>query len=131
MKNSSADGKKILLLEDEPVISQMCQRALISEGFEVDIAINGEIAQDMLRGKTYDLCLIDIRTPIMNGEQLYRYMKEKHPELTNRVIFTTGDVMNGDIQSFMEQTDRAFLLKPFAPDELITIIRETLKEIEK
>ena len=131
MKNSSADVKRILVVEDESGINEVCQRVLTSEGFEVDIAVNGEIAQDMLVKKDYDLCLIDIRTPVMNGRQLYQCIQEKHPELIDRVIFTTGDVMSKDIQVFLEQAARPFLPKPFTPGELRTIVRETLRQMEK
>lgn len=131
MKNSSAGVKRILVVEDEPGISEVCQRVLTSEGFEVDIAVNGEIAQDMLGKKDYDLCLVDIRTPVMNGRQLYQCIQEKHPELIDRVIFTTGDVMSKDIQVFLGQAARPFLPKPFTPGELRTIVRETLRQMEK
>ena len=131
MKNSSAGAKRMLVVEDEPTISQVCQRVLTSEGFEVDIAVNGKIAQDMIEERQYDLCLIDIRTPVMNGKELYQWLKEKHPQLANRVIFTTGDVMGKDIQGFWDQTARPFLPKPFTPDELRTIVRETLRRMEK
>ena len=131
MNNSSAGVKRILVVEDESAISQVCQKVLTSEGFEVDIAINGEVALDMIEEKQYDLCLIDIRTPVMNGKELYLWLEEKHPKLASRVIFTTGDVMGGDTQSFLEQAARPFLPKPFTPDELRAILRETLKEIEK
>ena len=130
MKESGAGVKKILVVEDEPAISQVCLRVLTGEGFEVDIAVNGKVAEDMLREKGYDLVFIDIRTPVMNGKQLYRHMGEKHPELAERVIFTTGDVTGGT-QSFLEQSGKPFLPKPFAPDELRTIVRETLRQIEK
>ena len=131
MKISSAGAKRILVVEDEPSICQVCQRVLIGEGFEVDIAVNGKVAQEMLGKKDYDLCLIDIRTPVMNGKELYQWIKEKYPELVSRVIFTTGDVMGGDTQGFLEQSGQPFLPKPFTPDELKTIIRETLRQIEK
>jgi len=131
MKNSSASVKRILVVEDEPGISAVCQRVLTSEGFEVDIAVNGKVAQDMLGEKDYDLFLIDVRTPLMNGKQLYQCIQEKHPKLIDRVIFTTGDVMSKDIQGFLGQAARPFLPKPFTPDELRTIIRETLRQMEK
>jgi len=131
MKRQDTGTKRILVVEDEPAISDVCRRVLTDEGFDVEIAVNGIIAQDMIRNKQYDLCLIDIRIPKMNGKELYQWLKEKHPEIASRVIFTTGDVMDGDIQSFLEQVDRPFLPKPFTPDELIAIMRETLKEIEK
>ena len=131
MKNSITDAKRILIVEDEPAISQVYLRVLTGEGFEVDIAGNGDIAQDMLGKRDYALCVVDIRTPVMNGKQLYQHMIEKHPELTNRVIFATGDVMDGYTQRFLELAGRPFLAKPFTPAELTTTVRETLRQIEK
>ena len=46
------------------------------------------------------------------------------------MIFTTGDVMGGDTQIFLEQADRPFLPKPFTPGELRAVIQEALKEVE-
>ncbi len=67
----------------------------------------------------------------MNGMELYLWLEEKHPKLASRVIFTTGDVMGGDTQSFLEQVTRPFLPKPFTPDELRAILRETLRQISE
>ena len=72
MKDAKGESKKILVVEDEPAICQVCLRTLTAQGFEVDIAVNGAIAEKMLGEKDYDLCLIDLRTPIMNGRQLYQ-----------------------------------------------------------
>jgi len=129
MKRQDTGTKRILVVEDEPAISDVCRRVLIGEGFEVDIAVNGMIAQDMIEEKQYDLCLIDMRTPSMNGKELYQWLEEKHPRLVSRVIFTSGDVMAEDTQSFLEQAARPFLPKPFTPDELRATVRETLKGI--
>ena len=131
MKKPSSGVKRILVVEDEPAICEVCQRALTSEGFEVDIAVNGDVAQDMLREKDCDLCLIDIRTPVMNGKQLYQVILEKHPKLVKGTIFTTGDMIDGYTQRFLELTRRPFLSKPFTPDELKTVTRETLREMGK
>ena len=129
MKTPDSGTKRVLLVEDEPAISDVCLRVLTNEGFEVDIAVNGKVAQDMIGEKQYDLCLIDIRTPVMNGEELYQWLKEKHTRLADKVIFTTGDVMGGDTGRFLEKAARPFLPKPFTPDELKAIVREAIKEI--
>jgi len=121
-------AKRVLVVEDEPAICELCQRVLAGEGFEVDIAANGKVAQDMIEEKQYDLCLIDIKMPIMNGKALYLWLKEKHPQQASRVIFTTGSVMGGDTTTFLEQRGRPFLPKPFTPDELKAILKESLKE---
>jgi len=131
MKRQDTGTKRILVVEDEPAICDVCWRVLTDEGFDVEIAVNGIIAQDMIRNKQYDLCLIDIRTPKMNGRELYQWLKEKYPQLAGGVMFTSGDVMAGDIQSFLEQAARPFLPKPFTPDDLKAIVKEALKELEK
>ena len=127
MKESISGIKTVLVVEDEPVINQVCFRVITGEGFEVDIAGNGDIAQDMLGKRDYALCLIDIRTPVMNGKQLYQHMIEEHLDIAERVIFTTGDMISDDIQSFLELSGRPFLTKPFTPNELKAIVRKTLR----
>jgi len=131
MKNLAAGAKRILLVEDEPAISQVCRRVLASEGFEMDTAVNGIEAEGRLQERDYDLIIIDIRTPVMNGKELYQYIKEEYPRLVERVIFTTGDVLAGETRSFLEQRGRPLLLKPFTPDNLKAIVKETLRQIEK
>ena len=131
MKTPERDVKRILVIEDEPGIGDLCQRVLTDEGFEADIAVNGKIAQDMIGEKQYDLLLLDIRMPVMTGEEFYQWLEEKHPQLISRVIFTSGSVVSGDTLRFMEQTGRPSLPKPFTPDELRNIINKTVQEIMK
>jgi DNA-binding response OmpR family regulator len=126
MSSCSVIKGKILAVEDEPGIREICHRVLASQGYQVDFAGNGVAAESMLMKEDYDLLLVDIKTPVMDGKQLYHYIEDRHPELTNRVIFTTGDVMSNDTQNFLKQTGRPVLLKPFSPDELKTLIRTTL-----
>jgi CheY-like chemotaxis protein len=124
----NAGTKSILVVEDEPKIGEVCSRVLTSEGFVVDIVVNGTVAQEMLTQKDYDLCLIDIRMPVMNGKELFQVIAKRYPRLVGRVIFSTGDVIDGYTQDFLELTGRPHLSKPFTPHELITIVKETLKQ---
>ena len=126
MKIPESDVMRALIVEDEPAICELCRRVLAGEGFEVDIAVNGKIAQDLIKGNQHDLYLLDIRMPVMTGKELYQWLEENHPLLISKVIFTTGSVISGDTQLFMEQTGRPRLPKPFIATELITIVRKTL-----
>jgi DNA-binding response OmpR family regulator len=126
MTSSIVVKRRILSVEDEPSIRQVCQRVLTSQGYQVDFAQNGVAAESMLMKADYDLLLVDIKTPVMDGKQLYRYIEKRYPKLAGRVIFTTGDVIGDDTQSFLEQTGRPVLLKPFSPDELKAMVRGTL-----
>ena len=131
MKNSSASLKRILVVEDEPAIGDVCRRVLSGEGFEVDVAVNGKVAQDMIREKRYDLCLIDIKMPEMDGKELYRWLQERHTQLASRVIFTSGSVLGEGTEAFIEQTARPFLPKPFTPAQLKSIVSDTLRQMGK
>jgi len=126
MGRASNNVRRILVVEDEPAVGQVCARTLRVEGFGVDVAGNGKDALNVLREKEYDLCLIDIRTPEMNGIELYQHLEKEYPESINKVIFTTGDVLSSNIKAFLEETGRPFLPKPFTPDELRAIVRTVL-----
>ncbi|HEY82460.1 MAG TPA: response regulator [Dehalococcoidia bacterium] len=124
-------ARKALVVEDEPAISELCSRVLTEQGWEVDIAANGKIAQGLIEKASYELCLIDIRTPAMNGKELYQWLLEKHPALARRVVFTTGSLLGEETMAFTKQTGRPLLPKPFTPEELKAIVVETLKEVAK
>jgi CheY-like chemotaxis protein len=126
MNSFETNTKRILVVEDEPAIRNICCRVLTIEGFEVDIAENGQVAQEMMTESEYALCLIDIRTPIINGEELYIWLLQEYPLMASRVIFTTGDMMGGETTRFIEQSNRLFLPKPFSPDDLKKVVREAL-----
>jgi len=120
--------KSILVVEDEPKIGEVCYRVLTREGFAVDIAVNGSLAQELLTQKDYDLCLIDIRMPVMNGKELFQVIADRYPRLAGGVIFSTGDVIDEYTQRFLQLTGRPHLSKPFTPHELMAIVKETLKQ---
>ena len=119
--------KRILVVEDEPAICEVCIRVLSNEGFEVEIAENGKVAQGRLGKKDYSLCLIDIRTPVMNGKELYQYILNNHPGMAERVIFTTGDLVEDYTRRFLELAGRPILPKPFTIGALREIVREFFK----
>jgi CheY-like chemotaxis protein len=116
---------KVLLLEDEPIICRAASRTLTNRGFEVDIAANGLIAKEKVdMHNEYEFLIFDIKTPIMNGIQVFEYLEKEYPELTNRVIFTTGDSLGAVTKNFLERVNRPFLSKPYTPTQLVSMIRE-------
>lgn len=122
MDQDEFNGRRVLVVEDEPGIAAVCMRTLNREGFQVDIAVNGEIALEMWAKKIYNLCISDIRTPCMDGIELYRQLEIKCPEVAKKFIFTTGDMLSGNVKTFLESTGRPFLTKPFTPEDLRAIV---------
>ena len=71
-------GKKILLIEDEPFVRDLYQTVLVREGFEVDLAEDGQVAVDKLfGGSVYDLVLLDIMLPKLTGMEVLKKMREE------------------------------------------------------
>jgi DNA-binding response OmpR family regulator len=130
MKNRTR-SKRVLVVEDEPTIGRVCSEALTGEGFEVDIAANGSIAERMIDEKKYDVLVIDVRTPVMNGKELYQWINKRHSELADRVIFTTGELLGSATEKFVEQSRRPFLPKPFTPDILKATVKEVIRRTGK
>ena len=127
MKTYAVSTINVLIVEDEPAIYNVCLRVLSDFGFDVDIAVNGKIGKEMIIRKEYDLCLVDVRTPEMNGRELYNWCLENIPYLTNRIIFTTGDITGDDTKNFLDQSGRLFLPKPFTIEELRASVRKFLE----
>ena len=122
---------RVLVVEDEPAISQILTKILVSDGFKVDTALNGLIAKEILVGQEYDFCIIDIRTPQMNGIELYHHLEDKYPKLINGVIFTTGDFLSPNVVSFLDKVSCPFLPKPFTPSELRVTLKKAMGFIKK
>lgn len=113
------------------MINAPCQRVLAAMGARVDTAADGRLAQEALAKQCYDLLLVDIRMPNMDGKELYTWLKEKYPEMADRVIFTTGELITGDIEGFLRQASRPFLTKPFGRGELEATVRQELMIVIK
>ncbi len=119
--------KRILLVEDEPVIGRLFKRILNGEGFNVDFVQDGRVAIEAVNKNHYDLCVSDIRLPGITGIQLYEYLKANHPQLSLHMVFITGDTMNTKVQLFLQESGMPCLVKPFTPEDLVTTVKRVLK----
>ena len=127
MINYGTKGKRILIVEDESIICEIFLKVLNSEGYEVEIAANGQEGEGKLKEKNYDLIIIDMRTPVMDGRQLYQKISEKYPDMMGRVIMTSGEVVGSDMQSFLEKYGIPFLPKPFTSKELKRAVEDAFE----
>ncbi|MFC1928363.1 response regulator [Chloroflexota bacterium] len=124
MIRSSASKKRILIVDDEPAIRELCQRVLTEEGFEVDTADNGRIALTMISKREYDSYFIDIKMPLMNGKELYESLEISYPRSIGRAVFTTGSAIGQETERFLQSSGRPVLRKPFTIEELKTVINQ-------
>ncbi|HSU54488.1 MAG TPA: response regulator, partial [Candidatus Dormibacteraeota bacterium] len=106
--------------------TEMLRETLTANGYEVDVANDGETALSRLRQTSYDLALCDWKMPGLNGQQVYERVRATNPALSERMIFITGDVINERIQAFLKETKRLCLAKPFSILEFSTAVRQAL-----
>ncbi len=117
----------ILVLDDEPIILELCVEFLSSEGYKVDIVSNGKEALSLLQKNDYDVVISDMKMPSLSGAEFYKIVNEKYPKVAKRIIFVTGDMLNVETKAFLESTNNPYLIKPFKLNELRNIIKEVLK----
>jgi len=117
----------ILVLDDEPIILELCVEFLSSEGYKVDIVSNGKEALSLLQKNDYDVVISDMKMPSLSGAEFYKIVNEKYPKVAKRIIFVTGDILNVETKAFLESTNNPYLIKPFKLNELRNIIKEVLK----
>jgi two-component system NtrC family sensor kinase len=119
-------GKKVLVIDDEEPILHMMRDALTGQGYQVDLATNGEAALQHLQQHSYDLALCDWKMPGLNGRQVYERVRASNPKLSDRMIFITGDVINAHTQKFLAERNKVCLMKPFSLGEFRTAIHQAL-----
>ena len=116
------DNIKLLIVDDEVNFLNSIAKRLELRGFEVTKAINGEEALREARKKKYDLALLDLKMPGIDGEEVLKILKDEHDHI--EVIILTG---HGSLESAVECTKLGaygYLPKPYEFDKLI----ETLKD---
>ena len=122
------DGKiKILFVDDEEPLRDRCQSLLIARGYEVITAENGEKALEFLAKEPVDIILLDLKMPVMGGEQVLEILSRRYPSVT--VIIITG---HGDIDTAVECMKKGaydFITKPFDIDQLLLSIKRAADKI--
>lgn len=115
--------KKILLIEDDKFIRDIYVDTLTSV-FQVDIDEDGEFAYEKIIKNSYDLIIIDIFLPKLDGRQLFKKLQENFPEkYKNKVVFVTNDDSNETI-SFFNKSQVNYLIKStLKPDEFLEKIK--------
>jgi two-component system NtrC family sensor kinase len=121
---------KILAVDDEPPLLNLLNRVLEKQGHQVDTAPNGGIAQQKINTQGYDLIICDVLMPDMLGPDLYKQAIEDWPDLVNRFIFITGNVVDADTRTFLEKSGLPWLPKPFLPTDRERAIVQAVSKLK-
>jgi len=116
---------KLLVVEDEKKVASFIKRGLEEEEFQVDVAYDGEEGLLMAENNSYELILLDLMLPKMDGLAVVRSLREK--DIVTPVLCLTAKDTVDDIVSGLDSGSDDYLTKPFAFAELLARVRALLR----
>lgn len=122
-------GRRILLAEDNDINKMIVLEMLEETGVDVDVAVNGADALEQLQRQQYDLILMDIQMPIMDGYEAtrkIRAMGDRYESIP--IVAMTAHALEGDSNRSLEAGMDYHVSKPFEPDEFISLIVRFIEE---
>jgi DNA-binding NtrC family response regulator len=107
----------ILLVDDDDIFRMTIQEFLSLKGYSIISVENGSRAYEQIRSRDFDVVLLDVNMPKMDGIETIRAIKERRPGI--RVVIISGDTDHAAIQYALSCGASDFLQKPFEMDELV------------
>lgn len=123
--SAQASTIRILFVEDEPKLGASVRKELQEQGFEVDHAFDGRIGESMFKSGEYDLILLDINLPHINGLELCRRFRESNREVPILMLTALGE-LDDKMEAFSAGADD-YLVKPFHLRELLARVKVFMK----
>lgn len=120
------EQERILVVDDDDSIRKVLASILEEKGYMVDTAQNGKEAIEKTQSEFYNLALVDIRLPDMDGTEVLASIKETTPPMV-KIIVTGYPSLQNAIDAVNKGAD-AYVLKPFKVDNILEIISEHLKK---
>jgi len=120
--------KKILLIEDDPGVSSFVNRGLTEEGFEVTVAVEGEKGLEFALSGQFDLIILDIMLPNINGLEVCRQIRSKNSQVGILMLTALGSAEN--VVLGLDTGADDYLVKPFKLIELMARVRTLLRRSE-
>ena len=121
-------SKRILIVDDEKNIRMTLKHCLVDQNYDIDMAVNGDEALDLLENSTFDLVLLDIKMPGLDGMKVLEHLRNNGNDVTVIMMTAYGTVENAVEAMKMGAVD--FISKPFTPDEIRNIVINILNRSE-
>lgn len=118
-------SKRILVVDDDEAIQSLLEVLLLRRGFSVDRAFDGDEALKKLRSHTYDLLLLDLMMPRINGFEVLQELRCVQPEMLKRTVVFTAASEN-TLRYFDERQVFRLIRKPFDINAIIGALTECL-----
>jgi CheY-like chemotaxis protein len=117
---------RILVIDDEPSVCEFLNDALTQEGYSVSTVNTAVSALEQMKSDKYDLIMLDIKMPEMDGIALHEHLLYLEPSLKNKIVFITGDTVSPDTKDYLDKTEAICITKPFDLNSLKDDINKIL-----
>jgi DNA-binding NtrC family response regulator len=125
----AAKKRKILIVEDEAVVRESVRDWLVEDGYDVDVAENGEEALKKIKKEEFGVIVLDLKLPGIDGLQVFEQAKELKPETKGVIITAYPSKETKERAKRLGLMD--YLAKPFKVEDLEKLITQALGEVEK
>lgn len=123
--------KRALVVEDDPDIVELIEHYLKAEGFEVEGIADGRQALERLRGGGYDVAILDLQLPVLDGLSLCAELRRDKRTRALPVIMLTARGDEADRVVGLEVGADDYVVKPFSPKELVARVRALMRRLER
>ena len=123
---ADGSGQRVLIIDDDPTLAHALGDLLREEGFEASVSRDAGRALELLERMPPDLIISDLSMPQVDGRQFWRRLLERHPQLTGRVLYFTGDSNSQEARAFLQESGCNWLEKPVRAETLVHSIRVIL-----
>jgi len=124
--HTMAEGPRVLLVEDEPVILRLLQVNFRLEGFEVDACADGEEALRRAEANPPDAVILDVLLPGLNGFEVCERLREQPATASVPVVMVTAQAQDEDRARGYALGVHEYVTKPFEPSELVATVRRLI-----
>ena len=125
---TGATGGRVLVVDDSPVIRDLIAVNLELEGFEVDLAEDGEAALEAVRRSRPDLITLDVVMPRLSGFETATRLRDDPATADIPIVIVTARASAADLECGEEIGVDGYLTKPFEPAELVALVSRLVRE---
>jgi len=123
LRQSITSQHAVLIVDDEPEIRETLFE-ILRNTHRVVAASSGREALERMRAENFDIVLMDIRMPDLDGRALYQEIEQRRPGQGRRVVFVTGDTLTSALRDFVSESGRPVIEKPFLPNDVRRVVAE-------
>ena len=119
----------ILIVDDEAIVRESIRDWLQEEGYQVEVAENGEEALPIVERRDFNVIIVDLRLPGMNGLEVLKLVKAKRPSIKSIIITAYPTDLSREQAQQLGPLD--YLVKPIFPADLEKLIQDAVADVEK